>query len=259
METKLVRVPFDAELAKKIQNGEVKGKIVTRDNRNVRIVCFDKKSNSCYNIVALVDMGSYEEVIIYRVTGIYTDSNEEENDLFLEVPIPLTLKDGDIVAFDDGDMIAIIKGDCKISERGEYCYETYTVTNLKNEAVFLKHPIITNEARLATKEEKQKLIDDLKSSTEPRAKEYLKRFFGIEEKSEPEQIEEQEHEFKPFDKVIVRDSNDEIWRVDFFSHMEDDLYECIGAYWKQCIPYEGNKHLLGTTNNPKNKRYEEFI
>ena len=45
METKYVRVPFDVEMAKKITNGEVEGRVVTRDGRSVRILCFDRKGN----------------------------------------------------------------------------------------------------------------------------------------------------------------------------------------------------------------------
>lgn len=36
METEMIKVPFDVELAKKITNGECEGRIVTRDGRNVQ-------------------------------------------------------------------------------------------------------------------------------------------------------------------------------------------------------------------------------
>lgn len=55
-------------------------------------------------------------------------------------------------------------------------------------------------------------------------------------------------ELKPFDKVLVRDYNDNEWKCDFFSNMnEHGYYNCINSWWHQCIPYEGNEHLLGTT------------
>lgn len=41
MEQKLVKVPFEVELAKKITNGGVEGRIVTDNGSEVRIVCFD--------------------------------------------------------------------------------------------------------------------------------------------------------------------------------------------------------------------------
>jgi hypothetical protein len=57
---------------------------------------------------------------------------------------------------------------------------------------------------------------------------------------------------KPFDKVLVRDNNEQKWTVDLFSFYDKDLvykYVCVGHYVNQCIPYEDNKHLLGTTDD----------
>jgi hypothetical protein len=57
-------------------------------------------------------------------------------------------------------------------------------------------------------------------------------------------------QFKPFDKVLVRDRDDRKWGCDFFCHLGDKegVFVCISSWWRQCIPYEGNEHLLGTTN-----------
>lgn len=63
---------------------------------------------------------------------------------------------------------------------------------------------------------------------------------------------EAKHQFKPFDKVLVRDYNDNEWNCDFFSNMnEHGYYNCINSWWRQCIPYDGNEHLLGTANDPE--------
>lgn len=52
--------------------------------------------------------------------------------------------------------------------------------------------------------------------------------------------------------VLVRDNNEEEWRHTAFSHMTSRFYENKFAagctYWSQCIPFEGNEHLLGTTD-----------
>jgi hypothetical protein len=56
---------------------------------------------------------------------------------------------------------------------------------------------------------------------------------------------------KSFDKVLVRDSDKDIWCASFFSHIWKDKYFCVDTWHNQCIPYEVNKELLGTTNNPK--------
>lgn len=65
-----------------------------------------------------------------------------------------------------------------------------------------------------------------------------------------------DHQFKPFDKVLVRDYDNEEWQCNIISHInensdDDYTYDCIYSRWKQCIPYEGNEHLLGTTINPE--------
>lgn len=61
-----------------------------------------------------------------------------------------------------------------------------------------------------------------------------------------------EHEFKPFEKVIVSDdpllAEDEdytIWHCDFFSHKEENGYRTVTGSWDRCLPFEGNEHLLG--------------
>lgn len=71
--------------------------------------------------------------------------------------------------------------------------------------------------------------------------------------SEKKQIVDikKEHQFKPFEKVLVRDSYDDMWRASFFSHIKEDdgRYVTTCLTWRFCVPYEGNEHLLGTTNN----------
>lgn len=72
--------------------------------------------------------------------------------------------------------------------------------------------------------------------------------FGIPNQSKPRP------QFKPFDKVLVRDLDSERWRCDFFEKQEENEgfnVRCFRGVWYQCIPYEGNEHLLGTTNNPE--------
>lgn len=59
-----------------------------------------------------------------------------------------------------------------------------------------------------------------------------------------------EVQFKPFQKVLVRDSDNENWICNLFSHMYSGAYACMGQGWKQCIPFKGNEHFVGTTNTP---------
>ena len=68
---------------------------------------------------------------------------------------------------------------------------------------------------------------------------------------------------KPFDKVLVRDSDTQEWGISFFSHcngLETYKYSCINSSaYAQCIPYEGNEHLFDTVNECNNffKIWEE--
>ena len=55
---------------------------------------------------------------------------------------------------------------------------------------------------------------------------------------------------KPFDKVLVRDFDNETWEINFFAKLLDGKhFKCLDLSYVQCIPYEGNEHLYDTTNN----------
>lgn len=55
---------------------------------------------------------------------------------------------------------------------------------------------------------------------------------------------------KPFDKVLVQISRDDIWSVDFFSYYNDEYKKCICTglvHYFYCIPYnDETKDLVGT-------------
>lgn len=93
--------------------------------------------------------------------------------------------------------------------------------------------------RYATEEEKQQLFDAL--AKEGKAWDADKKMI-IDLK--------QKVELKPFDKVLVRDSQSDKWRVNLFGYIDkDEYYHCAFANWVYCIPYAGNEHLLGTTKD----------
>lgn len=93
--------------------------------------------------------------------------------------------------------------------------------------------------RLATEEEKQQLFDALAKEGKAWDAE-KKEVVGLKPKVE----------FKAFDKVLVRDNEDDIWEVSLFGYKDELYYRGDnGIPWIQCIPYDGNEHLLGTTNN----------
>ena len=56
-------------------------KVVTRDGKNVRIVCTDKKGND-YPVVALIEWEKTEEACDYTKDGCLNDGRTTEYDLF---------------------------------------------------------------------------------------------------------------------------------------------------------------------------------
>lgn len=174
----------------------------------------------------------------------------DANRLLLEVPEYATFKDGDVLSDEEGNYIFIL------NTNGKYLTSLYaslaagTSLNISDNIAASENNI--ERYRLATDSEKQRMINALKASNNPKAKEYLKRFFGIEEKPK--------YDFKPFDKVLVKYYEDDNWEGNLFiKTITDDQdgetkYECLnGVVFVHCIPFEGNECLLGITENPEKK------
>lgn len=81
-------VSFDLELAKEITSKEVKGRIVTKDGRNAKILCWDMQWYGTHRLVALVEDGKKEIAISCYLNGKRIDEvyNWDSFDLYLEVP-----------------------------------------------------------------------------------------------------------------------------------------------------------------------------
>lgn len=68
---------------------------------------------------------------------------------------------------------------------------------------------------------------------------------------------------KPFNKVLVRDSDVDVWQCEMFSHFcsRETTYPffCCGSPYYYCIPYNSEtEHLLGTTEEaPQYYKYWE--
>lgn len=150
---KYKQIPFTIEDAKKIQNGEIKGKIETRDGCPAKIIYYETRGTEEPLVALVEETNNRERLRTYSPAGsYYADGGTSNRDLFLYV-----------------------------------------------------------------------------------------------EDNTP-------HQFKPFDRVLVRDGEDKTWRAEFFSHIDTDEeypYECTGDVFRYCIPYDGNEHLLGTTNSPE--------
>ena len=151
--------------------------------------------------------------------------------------------------FKDGDIVTIMPhiGDkliylFKTEDDEKYYGHAYLDGNIAiiNEDSYCQKDFCTT--RLSTEEEKQYFFEAL-------AKEG-KRWNA--EKKVVEDIKK-EYQFKPFERVLVRDSKDSLWHIDLYegASRDDDEYNyrCMAADWVYCIPYEGNEQLLGTTKD----------
>ena len=150
-------------------------------------------------------------------------------------------KDGHIVVY--GKSVAI----CRKIYKHTLCF--YVSLNEMFGLLFDDEVESSEEYRFATEEEKQQLFDAL-------AKE------GIAWDAEKKLIVDLKPkcEFKPFDKVLCRNSKDDTWEADFFARLtrkeidytQSGKYLCVGDLWMYCIPYnEETAHLLGTTDDWK--------
>lgn len=150
----------------------------------------------------------------------------------LEIEKQLEFKDGDIVVY--GKSVAICRRIYK------HTLSFYVSLNEMFGLLFADEVESSEEYRFATEEEKQQLFDALEKE-------------GKAWDAEKKQIVDikKELQFKPFEKVLVRDSYNDMWRASFFSHITEDdgRYVTTCCTWKFCIPYIGNESLVGTTKD----------
>ena len=212
MKTKII--PFDIKTAKKIQAGEIKGRIRTKEgDMDVRIISFDKvkpvngDGTTEKQLVSLIYNPNAREDVLY----VHNDKGEVQSsfswdrgyDIVLEVP--------------DNEPQRKLKQNFETVAESDAYAEGYEngfragrcIAFDYNKCVTLK----TNKRQL-----------------------------------------------KSFDKVLVRkpdliDPHDiysqNEWVPALFQGMSDSYFIAEHKEWEECIPYEGNEYLIGTTDNPK--------
>lgn len=163
----------------------------------------------------------------------------------LEKLVEPKFKSGDVIVCENhwGPFISIFKEN--ITERNGFIGHCVLDVD-DNEFKVKDSASYFNKVRLATKREKEQLFraiqnNGYKWNEETKTLEKLQRKFDITT-------------LKTFDKVLVRDTKEQVWVADLFSHIVNSSlvgykFACIGHYTNQCIPYEGNEHLLGTADD----------
>ena len=151
--------------------------------------------------------------------------------------------------FKDGDIVALVVRKCThiaIFQSRQEAYIGFHAVLCQNDELLLEEPFREDvgdiELRLATDSEKKQLFSALEK--EGKAWDAEKRqIVDLKQKWTP----------NPFDKVITRNDDDDIWTANIFSHMDSHgeyvTIGCVGGY-TYCIPYnEETAKLIGTTNN----------
>ncbi len=149
--------------------------------------------------------------------------------------------------FKDGDIVALVVRKCThiaIFQSRQEAYIGFHAVLCQNDELLLEEPFREDvgdiELRLATDSEKQQLFDALAKDGKA----------WDAEKKQIVDLKPKVDELKPFDKVLVRDDKEDQWSANIFSYQVRDMFHCLGeGYWRYCIPYEGNEHLLGTTKD----------
>lgn len=261
MKTKII--PFDLEMAKKIQAGEIKGVIKTKCGNEVRILCFDliDPKDVSFPIVCAVYSDKNVRVLRFTKYGRYNGAINSELDFVLEVPeeapeeqhpieeselyqagYKVGFEAGRCVAFDEKKGCVIKKETPKHKFKvGDKVIVNIPVSqrDFSNDYYHKRVCIIENIDKWGFADVVDYSLDNAHNGHFPLY--YLTPY------------KESNQKFKPFDKVLVRDNEKQVWLPRLFdSHVEQaDFWTQDGKSWKMCIPYEGNEHLVDTTDKPK--------
>lgn len=120
MEQRTATIPFDLETAKKINIGEIAGRIVTEKGQNRAEIVYEDNSSNCPLLVVIHSISVSADW--FSATGKALSS---ENRLLLEVPEYITFKDGEVLSNKDGSYIFIL------NTHGKYLTSFYASLNQK--------------------------------------------------------------------------------------------------------------------------------
>lgn len=239
---KTVTIPFDLELAKKIQNKEVEGNIVDGEGTEYEIVKWDAKGD--YPLIATFFDEEDNSIRVNTFTGqgAYNRRGRTKLDLQLVVPEYLTWKDGDYLTIHyDGypHIYIFIYKSFKANVSNPIKY--HALFNVENNCLKIESETILEGDILPSTPSEIELMHNLLQENGKRWNPDTKRVEDV--KKEPE------HEFKPLDLILVRSN---CWELCQYAFVKDGYVHTVGGLaFNEYIPYEGNEHLLGTTNNPE--------
>lgn len=230
---KTVTIPFDLELAKKIQNREVEGKIVNGEGTEFEVVKWDAKGDYPLIGVYFDEETNASRGFAFTNEGKYMKENKSPiDDLQLEVPEFLTIKENNTKFI---FIFKLYKSDDKYQVKYHAMYNTNSKTLYKDNELMVKrgdniYPSTPSEIVILTEE--------------------LRRI-GKKWNLETKQVEDlkEEHVIKPLDLILVKST---YWELCQYAFVENGYVHTVGGLtFREWIPYEENEHLLGTIVTPK--------
>ena len=193
------------------------------------ILCKATKSNGEITSVDFNRFGRFSGEFSNSECVLFPSKDQRDWDKF-RIPT----KKGDVIMF-NGQVPCLVTGDysqdkknwvCGLLEDGDFC------TNIIHPSEWNAHFYT-----FATEEIKDELFKAMDKAGYTWDGETLKK----------------KPQFKPFEKVLVRDSELEKWECTLYSHFNSKVryhHNTISGMYIMCIPFEGNEHLVGTTKNP---------
>ena len=218
---KKIKIPFSLEEYKKgVYSAETKG------DRNlgplpVRIICTDKKGDSCPIVGLIMDQLGNESIGYFNSRGnLY--NQEGCCDLYL---VKSNFDIGDIVA--EKSLIFPYRG---LDKDGSVIVDQYHCITAN----------YTRDCRPATEEEKQDFYNTL-------------LFKNKKWNSVTKQVEEL-YKFNPKDWCLMRNKDNDLWTLCRYSHfISSGIFVAVGGIkFEQCIPYnDKTKEMIGTKKSYK--------
>lgn len=205
------------------------GEVVLDSVQSKSIYTLAKTNNGATLVVEFTRLGRLHYEFSNSECVLFPSKDQRDWDKF-RIPT----KKGDVIMF-NGQVPCLVTGDysqdkknwvCGLLEDGDFC------TNIIHPSEWNAHFYT-----FATEEVKYKLFKAMDKAGYTWDGETLRK----------------KSQFKPFEKVLVRDSESDKWRCAFYSHFEPNgiyHYSTTGCVYAMCIPFEGNEHLVGTTKNP---------
>lgn len=241
---KTVTIPFDLEMAKKIQNGEVEGKIVDKIGIEYDIVKWDATGDYPLIGVYFDKESNISNARSFTIHGKFM-GNGSELDLQLELPWYLPYEDGDYVTIKTKEYtyVLIYKFYQEGTTNPVHYHVFFNTTDKDLRFNSYCDDVAGAEVIRPSTPSEIELMHNLLQENGKRWNPETKRVEDV--KKEPE------HEFKPLDLCLAKFRDTERWTlVQFGYELDGSMTSVGGLVWNKWIPYEGNEHLLGTTNNP---------